>query len=108
MVQDWKIKLRVWSRVGGVGGQCGPGQNDQAEGVDQEQINELRVWSRAKRSGRGCGPGPETQAKGVVQGWMIRLWVWSRPRIGNQGSTLGLQNNDAIGNWKFHTRPFVD
>ena len=46
-MQDWKIRLKVQSRVGGLGWGCGPGRNDQAEGVVQSRKHKLRVWSRA-------------------------------------------------------------
>ena len=68
----------MWSRVGGLGWGCGPGQNDQAEGVVQSRKHKLRVWSRAGIGNQGSTLG------------------------------LQDQNKDVIGNWKFHTRPLVD
>ena len=67
MVQDMKIRLWVWSRAGRSGRGCGPGLEDQGEGVVQGLKIRLRMWS-----------GEDSQAEGVVQGWKIRLRVWSR------------------------------
>ena len=55
MVQGWRVKLRVRSKSGTSDCRCGPGLEDQREGVVQGWKISVEVWSRAGLGERTAG-----------------------------------------------------